>query len=315
MQITTEDINLAYERIKHIIHRTPVLKSDSINKLANAEILFKCENFQKVGAFKYRGATNAVQSLTEQELSSGVCTHSSGNHAQALALAAKIRGAKSYIIMPSNAPQVKIDGVKAYQGEIFFCEPNLQARESTLDNVQSQTNSTFIHPFKNALVISGQGTASKELLEEVPDLEVIITPVGGGGLLSGTSIYAKGFNSNIQVYGAEPEGASDAHKSFYSGELVSHQVPNTVCDGLLTTLGDINFEIIKKNVDGILLANDKEIIEAMLFIWNRMKIIVEPSCAVPLAVVLKNKEKFEGKKIGIILSGGNIDFSKLKTYL
>lgn len=309
------DIKAAHERIKPFIHRTPVLYSEQINQIAGCEIYFKCENFQKVGAFKYRGATNAVQSLSEAELEKGVCTHSSGNHAAALALAAQKRNTKAYIVMPSNAPQVKIDAVRGYGAEIVFCEPTLQARESTLQSIVEKHGSTFIHPFKDTRVICGQGTATLELLEEKPNLEIIIAPVGGGGLLSGTSIAAKSTNPNIKVIAAEPTGADDAYRTFKTGELVTSQTPNTICDGLLTTIGEINFEIIKQNVDDIMLADDKQIVEAMLLIWTRMKIIVEPSCAVPLAIILNNKEYFKNARVGVILSGGNVDFSKIKSYI
>lgn len=309
------DIKAAHERIKPFIHRTPVLNSEQINRIAGCEIYFKCENFQKVGAFKYRGATNAVQSLLEAELEKGVCTHSSGNHAAALALAAQKRNTKAYIVMPSNAPQVKIDAVRGYGAEIVFCEPTLQARESTLQTIVEKYGSNFIHPFKDTRVICGQGTATLELLEEQSNLEIIIAPVGGGGLLSGTSIAAKSVNPNIKVIAAEPTGADDAYRSFKTGELVTSQTPNTICDGLLTTIGEINFEIIKQNVDDIMLADDKQIVEAMLLIWTRIKIIVEPSCAVPLAIILNKKEYFQNTRVGVILSGGNVDFSKIKSYI
>jgi len=309
------DIQIAHERIKPFIHRTPVLCSEKINQIAECEIYFKCENFQKVGAFKYRGATNALQSLSEAELTLGVCTHSSGNHAAALALAAQKRNTKAYIVMPSNAPKVKIDAVLSYGAEIIFCEPNIQARETTLQTIVDKYGSTFIHPFKDTRVICGQATATIELLEETPTLGYIIVPVGGGGLLSGTSISAKSINPNIKVIAAEPTGADDAYRSVKTGELVASQTPNTICDGLLTTIGEINFEIIKQYVDDIMLADDTQIVEAMLLIWTRMKIVVEPSSAVALAIILNNKDYFRNTKIGVILSGGNVDFSKIKSYI
>lgn len=304
------DILSAHERIKPFIHRTPVLTSSNINNLANAEIYFKCENLQKVGAFKYRGATNAVLSLSKDEAAKGVATHSSGNHAQALALAAKVNGINATIVMPDNAPKVKIDAVASYGAKIIFCEPTLQARESTLQEVIDSEGCTFIHPYNNFNVICGQGTAAKELLEDHNDLDFVLAPVGGGGLLSGTAISTKALSGIAEVIACEPQGADDAFRSFYAGKLIPQTSPNTVCDGLLTSLGEMNFEIIRKNVDDIMTADDNEIISAMKLIWQRMKIIIEPSSAVPLAVVLKNKEKFTGKKIGIIISGGNVDMER-----
>lgn len=305
------DISNAYLKIKDKINKTPILTSHSINEIAGAEIYFKCENFQKVGAFKFRGATYSLEQLSNDELEFGVATHSSGNHAQALALAARNKNIPAYIVMPSNSPLVKSNAVKGYGADVIFCEPTLEARESTLKDVVSKTNAKFIHPFKHFEVIAGQGTVALEIFQNLNNLVFIITPVGGGGLLSGTSIATKGLSPNTKVIGAEPEGANDTFRSFYGNELFPSINPKTICDGLLTSLGEINYEIIKNNVGDIFTANDEEIIFAMKLIWERMKIIIEPSSAVALAVVLKNKEYFQGSKIAIIISGGNVDLDNL----
>lgn len=305
------EILKAHERIEKYIHRTPVLKSDSINVIAGGKLFFKCENFQKVGAFKYRGATNAVLQLSKEELKKGVATHSSGNHAQALALAARKQGVPAYIVMPDNSPDVKKEAVKSYGAIITFCKPTLQAREETLDRIIEKTGATFIHPYNNPDVIAGQGTAAFELLTDYPEIEIIMAPVGGGGLLSGTAIASKGKNKSIQVIGAEPLNADDAFRSFMTKRLIPSENPKTICDGLLTSLGTITFSVIMDSVDKILTASEESIVEAMRIIWQRMKIIVEPSSAVPLAVILENKSLFEGKKTGIIISGGNVDISRL----
>jgi threonine dehydratase len=305
------DITNAASEIEGLAHKTPHLSSKSINDICGCNIVFKCENLQKVGAFKFRGATNAVRKLDETDAKKGVATHSSGNHAQALALAAKMRGIPATIVMPENAPQVKIDAVAGYGAEIIFCEPTLEARESNLQKVIDEKGSTFIHPYNNFNVIAGQGTAAKELIEDNPDLDFILAPVGGGGLLSGTSIAAKHLSQSIKVIGCEPKGADDAYRSLKAGELIPSVNPNTICDGLLTSLGEMTFEIIKNNVDEIITVDDDAIIEAMKLIWMRMKIIVEPSSAVALAVIMQNKEKFQNRKIGIIISGGNVDLKKI----
>ncbi len=305
------DIEDAYLRIENYIHFTPVLSSSAINKIAGCHIAFKCENFQKVGAFKYRGACNAVFSLSDDVASKGVGTHSSGNHAAALALAAQNRGINAYIVMPENAPEIKKKAVKGYGGNITFCTPTLQAREDTLSEVLLKTGATMVHPYNQKAIIAGQGTCALEFLQQQNDLDVIITPVGGGGLLSGTSIAAKYLNPEIEVIGAEPEGADDAYRSFQNQALIPVCTTNTIADGLLTSLGELTFKVIMKNVDDIYTASDKEIIEAMRLIWERMKIIVEPSSAVALAIILKNKELFKNKKVGVILSGGNVDLEKL----
>jgi threonine dehydratase len=308
--ITKENIIEAHERIKPFVHHTPVLTSAGINDIAGCSIFFKCENFQKVGAFKARGAMNAALKLSPEQRAKGIATHSSGNHAQAIARAAKILGVPAYIVMPNNAPEIKKKGVLGYGGKIFECEPTLQARESTLADVIAKTGATEIHPFNNYDVIEGQSTAAKELIEETPQLDFIIAPVGGGGLLSGTLLSANYFSPSTAVIAGEPAGADDAFRSMQSGKIEPSQ-SNTIADGLLTTLGDKTFPIIRDHVKEVITVTDEEIITAMRLIWERMKIIIEPSCAVPFAAVLKSKEKFAGKKVGIILSGGNVDLAKV----
>ena len=309
--IRKQDITETAERIKSYIHRTPVFKSNSLNNLTGASLFFKCENLQKVGAFKMRGATNAVLSLSPYKRNKGVATHSSGNHAQALALAAKLTNTKAYIVMPSNAPVVKVDAVKGYGAEITFCEPTLASREATLARIVEKTEAVFIPPYNDHRIICGQATAAKELIEQYKDLDYIFAPVGGGGLLSGTALAAHYFSPTTKVIGAEPEGANDAYLSFLEGKLIPSNNPQTIADGLLTSLGEINFEIIKKYVSEIGLVTDKQIIGAMRLIWERMKLVVEPSGAVSFALVLKKSNELEGKKIGIIISGGNINLSSL----
>ena len=307
-----EDLVNAKRRIELFINETPILTSTMINKLAGCEVFFKCESFQKVGAFKYRGATNAILQLSPEEMKNGVATHSSGNHAQALALAAKVQGIKAFIVMPSTAPRVKVEAVRGYGAEITFCEPTLQAREQTLAAVVEKTGATEIHPFDHDWIIAGQGTAAMELLEEMMDLEVIITPVGGGGLLSGTALAARYFGKEgIKVIASEPEMASDAYRSFKSGILEPSINPQTIADGLLTSLSERTFNIIREYVDNIIIVSEDEIIEAMKLIWERMKIVIEPSSAVPFAALLKEKARFSGKRVGIIISGGNVDLGNL----
>jgi threonine dehydratase len=307
---TIDDVRKAHHRIGRYIHRTPVLTCQTLNELVGARLFFKCENFQKVGAFKFRGACNTVFSLSDNEASKGVVTHSSGNHAAALALAARNRGITARIVMPSNAPQVKINAVNNYGGIITFCEPTLASRESTAATVIEQTGTTLIHPFNNYGIIAGQGTAALELLEEVNDLDYVLTPVGGGGLLSGTAITVKSVNSKIKVIGCEPKNADDAYRSIRAGKIIPPEHPNTIADGLKTSLGDKTFPIIQELVDEIVLVSEKEIITAMQYIFERMKIIVEPSSAVPFGALLSQKLKVTDKKVGIIISGGNVDLSK-----
>ncbi len=306
-----KDIESAHIRIRRYIHCTPVMTSESINRLMNSELFFKCENFQKTGAFKYRGAVNAVFSLTDEEAANGVATHSSGNHAAALAHAAMRRGIQCFVVMPRNVKTPKLSAVKEYKADITFCEPTLESREYTLEEVVKKTGAVFIHPYNNFNVICGQGTAAKELMEEIKGIECIITPVGGGGLLSGTAISVKAVDPSVKIYGCEPCNADDACRSFHSGRLLPSVNPSTIADGLLTSLGPMTFEIIRSTVDDILTVSEKSIIEAMQLIWQRMKIIVEPSSAVTLAAVMEHPEYFRNKKTGIILSGGNTDLLNL----
>lgn len=306
-----EDVEAAHDRIRPYIHRTAVMTSESINRITGGNLFFKCENFQKVGAFKYRGATNAVISLTEEEAGKGVATHSSGNHAAALALAARIRGIPANIVMPSTSPDIKKAAVSGYGGIITLCEPTLHSRESTLEEVVARTGATVIHPYDNFNVIAGQGTAAKELIEDTGDLDILIAPVGGGGLLSGTAISARQMIPGCRVIAAEPLGADDAYRSFISGTLVPSIHPKTIADGLLTSLGTRNFQIIMNHVDEIVTVSEENIISAMRLIWERMKIIIEPSSAVPLGAILEGKINVRGKKTGIILSGGNLDLGRL----
>jgi threonine dehydratase len=312
MQIPSlSDIQKAHDRIKPFIHNTPVMSSVLLNEIFGCEMYFKCENFQKAGAFKFRGATNAVMSLTDEEKSKGVVTHSSGNHAAALALAARMNGVKARIVMPDTAPAVKKSAVAAYGGNITFCQPTLESREGTTRIIIEETGATLVHPYDNFNVICGQGTAALELLEEKDDLDIIVAPVGGGGLMSGTSTTVKGKNKLIRVYGAEPLNANDAYVSFNTGILTPSVNPKTVADGLLTSLSELTFSIIKRNVDAIFTATEESIVECMLLVWERMKIIIEPSSATVLAIIKENPSEFRGKKAGLVFSGGNVDFRKL----
>jgi threonine dehydratase len=311
MAITRQDIIGAHERIKPFIHKTPVLTSKTLNQISGAQVFFKCENLQKIGAFKIRGGMNAVLSLPEAKRRKGIATHSSGNHAQAIAFAAKEVAAKAFIVMPNNSPQVKVDAVKGYGAEIFFCEPNQQARETLLQEIVDKTGAEFIHPYNNYDVIAGQATCAKELIEENSSLDFIITPVGGGGLLSGTLLSAHYFSPSTVVYAGEPEGAADAVLSIRNNKIEKAPYVKTIADGLLTTLGDKTFLIIKQYVKDILTVSDEEIINAMRLVYERMKLVVEPSGVVPLAALLKNKDLFEGKRVGVIFSGGNVELKKL----
>lgn len=308
---TFDDVKEARQRIFEHIHRTPVLSSKQVDQKTGGQIFFKCENFQKVGAFKFRGASNAIFSLSEDEAAKGVATHSSGNHAQALALAAKLRGVPAYVVMPENAPKVKVKAVKNYGAEVTFCESTLEARESTLEKVVAQTGATFIHPYNDARIVAGQGTAALELLEDYPDLDMIIAPVGGGGLLSGTALAAKSIKPEIQVIGAEPANADDAYRSFQKGELIPVKNPDTIADGLRTSLGELPFSLIRHYVDDIVTVPEESIIEAMRYVWERMNMIIEASCAVAVAVVFDGKVDVKGKKVAIIITGGNVDLDNL----
>jgi threonine dehydratase len=314
MKITKEAVELAAKTIQPYIHRTPVLTNKSINELTDIDFYFKCENFQKIGAFKIRGGMNATLSLSPAQLKNGIATHSSGNHAQALAYAAKTLGIKAYIVMPKSSPQVKVDAVRGYGAEVIICESNQAAREAALEKIVAETGAEFIHPYDDYRVITGQATCVKELIEEVPTLDVVITPVGGGGLLSGTCLGAKFFKPVLKVYGGEPEGAADAVLSIQSGKIEKAPFINTIADGLLTTLSEQTLGIIKEHVTDILLVSEEEIIAALRLIYERMKIIVEPSCVVPFAAAMRNAHLFKGKKVGIILTGGNVDLTKFGTW-
>ncbi|SKC75585.1 pyridoxal-phosphate dependent enzyme [Ohtaekwangia koreensis] len=307
--ITKEAIEAAHERIKVYIDHTPVMTSEAINALVGANVFFKCENLQKAGAFKARGAMNAVLVLSNEARAKGVATHSSGNHAQAIARSAKIMGIKSYIVMPHTAPEIKKRGVISFGGEIFECEPTLESRETTLQEVVKKTGASVIHPFNDYEVITGQATVAKEFFEDIPSLEVIIPPVGGGGLLSGTALSTKYFSPATSVFAGEPEGADDAYRSLKSG-IIEPSQSNSIADGLLTTVGDKTFPIIRDHVKGVITVSDQEIINAMRILWENLKVIVEPSGAVPFAAVLKAKDTFRNKKVGVILSGGNVDLSR-----
>jgi threonine dehydratase len=314
MSISKEQIEQAHERIKPFIHKTPVLTYNTINQLAGAELFFKCENFQKIGAFKIRGGMNAALSLPKDKLANGIATHSSGNHAQAIAYAARQLGTKAYIVMPDNSPSVKVNAVKGYGAEVTFCENNQQAREETLQAIVDKTGAEFIHPYNDERVITGQATCAKELIEEIPSLDFIIAPVGGGGLLSGTLLSAHYFSPSTKVIAGEPEGAADAILSIKSGKIETAPYIKTIADGLLTKLGDKTFPIIQQYVTDILTVSDEEIISTLRLVYERMKIVIEPSSAVVLAAVLKNKELFAGKRAGIIISGGNVDLKKISEW-
>jgi Threonine dehydratase len=314
MNITLEDIEAAHKRIAPHIHRTPVLTSKSINNLAGCKIYFKCENFQKIGAFKIRGGMNAALTLSPDKLKKGLATHSSGNHAQAIAFAARQLNTKAYIVMPDNSPSVKVAAVKGYGAKITFCEPTQAARESTLQKIIEDTGAEFIHPYDDVRVITGQATSSKELIEDAGPFDVIIAPVGGGGLMSGTCLTTHYLLPNAIIYAAEPSGAADAVLSFKSGTVEKAPFVKTIADGLQTTLSEQTLSIIKKYVKEILLVDEEEIKAALKLLYERMKIVIEPSSAVPLAAVLKNKEKFAGKRTGIILTGGNVDLVKFSEW-
>ncbi len=311
MEITKQHIEDAHERIKPFVHKTPVLTSRTLNRMSGAEIFFKCENLQKIGAFKIRGGMNSVLSLSEEKRKKGIATHSSGNHAQAIAFAAREVDTKAFIVMPDNSPRVKVEAVKGYGAEIFFCQPNQQAREELLQDVVDKTGAEFIHPYNNYDVITGQATCAKELIKEVPSLDFILVPVGGGGLLSGTLLSSHYFSPATVVYAGEPEGAADAVLSIKNNKIEKAAFVKTIADGLLTTLGDKTFPIIKQYVKDILTVNDEAIIAAMQLVYEKMKLVIEPSAAVPLAALLKNANLFTGKRVGLIFSGGNVELKKL----
>ena len=308
---TIEDVRQAAERIRPYIHRTPVLTCHALNDMCGAELFFKCENFQKVGAFKFRGACNAVFSLNDEEAARGVITHSSGNHAAAVALAGRLRGINAYVVMPENAPSIKKAAVAGYGAEITFCESTPKAREITCERIVGETGATFIHPSNEFLVISGQGTAALELCEEIQSLDIVSAPVGGGGLLSGTAIAVSSVSPGTAVIAGEPGMADDAYRSLQAGKIIPSENPQTIADGLRTSLGDLTFPIIQRDVQEIITVSEEMIIKAMRHIWERMKIVIEPSSAVPFGAILTNPDTFSGKRVGIILSGGNVDLAKL----
>jgi threonine dehydratase len=306
-----KEIREAYKRIKDYVNKTPVMTSRTLNRKTGAEVFLKCENFQRVGAFKMRGAVNAISQLSEEEKNKGVITHSSGNHAQAVALSAKLLDIDATIVMPKTSPKVKIKATRdTYGANVVLCENSLEARQSTTDKLIQKHGYTLIHPYDNDNVIAGAGTAAYELLNQINNLEMILAPVGGGGLLSGTSIATKGFNADIKVYGVEPENVDDAYRSFQSGEIKENETINSIADGLLTNLSERTFSIITNNVDQIVTVSEMEILSAMRFIWERMKLVVEPSGACSLAGVLSEKFPIKNKRIGVIISGGNVELNE-----
>ena len=312
MQIPTlADMLIAHERIKPYIHRTPVLTSRFINELTGAELFFKCENLQKAGAFKARGASNAVFGLSDEQAARGVATHSSGNHGTCLSYAAGRRGIPCTVVMPRTAPQAKKDAVKGYGGRVVECEPSTSSREAVFAEVVAESGAEFVHPYNDPRVIAGQGTCSKELVEQVPGLDAVIAPIGGGGMISGTCLTLSNLAPKVKIYAAEPEQADDAMRSFKAGHIIADDAPETVADGLKVPLKDLTWHFVKNHVTDILSASENEIVEAMKPIWKRLKIVMEPSSAVPLAVILKNPDVFAGKRVGVIITGGNVDLDRL----
>ena len=308
---TLADMLVAHERIKPYIHRTPVLTSQFLDDLTGAKLFFKCENLQKAGAFKARGASNAVFGLTDEQAAKGVATHSSGNHGTCLSYAAGRRGIPCTVVMPRTAPQAKKDAVKGYGGRVVECEPSTSSREAVFAEVVAETGAEFVHPYNDHRVIAGQGTCSKELAEQVADLDAVIAPIGGGGMVSGTCLTLAKLAPRISIYAAEPEQADDAYRSFKAGHIIADDAPETVADGLKVPLKDLTWHFVQNHVTDILTASEEEIVDAMKLIWKRMKIVMEPSSAVPLATILKNKDVFAGKRVGVIITGGNVDLDKL----
>ncbi|MFV0244186.1 MAG: beta-hydroxyaspartate dehydratase BhcB [Qingshengfaniella sp.] len=306
-----EDMLAAHERVRPYIHRTPVLTSGYFNDLVGAELFFKCENFQKAGAFKVRGACNAVFGLPDDMLEKGVATHSSGNHALSLSYAAGRRGIPCHVVMPRTAPQAKKDAVRGYGGQITECEPSTSSREETFAKVQAETGAEFVHPYNDPRVIAGQGTCSRELMEQTGGLDMVVAPIGGGGMVSGTCLTLSTLAPEVQIFAAEPEQADDAYRSFKAGKIIADDAPETVADGLKVPLKDLTWHFVSNHVTDILTASEEEIVDAMKLIWKRMKIVMEPSSAVPLATIIKNKERFAGKRVGVIVTGGNVDLDKL----
>jgi threonine dehydratase len=312
MQIPTyDDVLAAHERIAPYIHRTPVLTSNYLNDLTGAELFFKCENFQKAGAFKVRGACNAVFGLSDQMAAKGVCTHSSGNHALSLSYAAGRRGIPCNVVMPRTAPQAKKDAVRGYGGVITECEPSTSSREAVFAQVQARTGGEFVHPYNDPRVISGQATCSRELLDQVDNLDAIVAPIGGGGMISGTCLTVSNLAPGIDVYAAEPKNADDAARSFRAGHIIADDAPETIADGLKVPLKDLTWHFVRNHVTDIFTATEEQIVDAMKLTWKRMKIVMEPSCAVPLATILANPETFRGRRVGVIITGGNVDLDHL----
>lgn len=309
--VTLKDIEAAHERIRPHIHRTPVFTNNSLDELSGAELYFKCDNFQKAGSFKIRGATNTVEQLTIEELNRGVATTSSGNHGAALSMAVTRRGGKTKVVMPNNTPKIKINNVERNGGEVVWCEPEQESRESVLKELIEKTGAVVVHPYNDERIMAGQGTCAKELLEDHPELDVIVSPVSGGGLLSGTLLSSKALKTDIQVFGAEPAEADDAYRSLKLGKIVPNETINTICDGLRAQIGGLTFPVISDLVDDIITVTEEEIIDSMRMIWERLKMIVEPSSSITLGAVLKNKDRFNGKKVGLIISGGNVDLDHL----
>lgn len=308
---TYDDMLAAHERIAPHIHRTPVLTSTYLNELTGAELFFKCENFQKAGAFKVRGASNAVFGLSEDEAAKGVATHSSGNHALSLSYAAGRRGIPCHVVMPRTAPEAKKAAVRGYGGIITECEPSTSSREAVFAEVQAETGANFVHPYNDRRVIAGQGTCSRELIDQTGYLDMVVAPIGGGGMISGTCLTLSTLAPDTAIIAAEPEQADDAYRSFHAGHIIADDAPDTVADGLKVPLKDLTWHFVSNHVSDILTASEQEIIDAMRLIWQRMKIVMEPSSAVPLATILKNRDRFTGKRIGVIVTGGNVDLNKL----
>ncbi|WP_342162909.1 beta-hydroxyaspartate dehydratase BhcB [Methylobacterium sp. SD21] len=306
-----DDVLAAHERIRPYIHLTPVLTSRIIDEAAGASLFFKCENLQKAGAFKARGASNAVFSLTEAQAAKGVATHSSGNHGTCLSYAASRRGIPCTVVMPHTAPQAKKDAVRGYGGRVVECEPSTSSREAVFAEVVAQTGAEFVHPYNDPRVIAGQATCARELIEQVDDLDAVIAPIGGGGMVSGTCLTLAGLAPHIAVYAAEPEQADDAHRSLKAGHIIADDAPVTVADGLKVPLKDLTWHFVRNHVEDILTVSEAEIVAAMQLIWKRLKIVMEPSSAVALAAVLKNRPVFAGKRVGVIITGGNVDLDKL----
>ncbi len=312
---TYEDVEAAHARIRPHIHRTPILTSSYLNDRAGCELFFKCENFQKAGAFKVRGASNAVFGLSDAQAQRGVATHSSGNHALSLSYAAGRRGIPCHVVMPRTAPQAKKDAVRGYGGIITECEPSTSSREEYFARVQQDTGADFVHPYNDPRVIAGQATCSRELLEQMQErgggLDCVVAPIGGGGMISGTCLTLSNLAPEVKIYAAEPEQADDAARSFRAGHIIADDAPDTVADGLKVPLKELTWHFVSNHVTDILTASEQEIIDAMRLTWERMKIVIEPSCAVPLAIILKNPGIFAGQRVGVIITGGNVDLDKL----